>query len=167
MPVLSSKPETNRERFHPTIKDDAMNDLEQRIHQLADPLQLLSFATVNEEGKPRVRYVVGKADKDLAIRFSTHLDSNKVGQMGANPAVHVTLGATDFSAPQWLQIDGTAEVSTTEAERRAFWFDGLRAHFSGIDDPRYCVVIIRPSRIELVSTNKPLPEVWQPEPRLQ
>ena len=139
-----------------------MNDIEQRIYRLAGHLQLLSFATITEDGKPRVRYVVGKADENLTVRFSTHLDSNKIRQIRENPSVHITLGGTDIRSHEWLQIEGNAEISTSAEERRAFWFDGLKAYIDGIDDPRYCVVIIKPIRIELVSMNNPVPDVWQP-----
>ena len=52
-----------------------MEDLKRRIVDFAKDLQLMSFATVTEDGRPRVRYVVGKADPTLTLRFSTRLDS--------------------------------------------------------------------------------------------
>jgi general stress protein 26 len=110
-----------------------------------------------------VRYVVGKADPTLALRFSTHLDSAKVRQLKNNPNVSVTMGATIPRSETWLQIEGTATISTTEADRRAFWFDELKAHFTGIDDPRYCIVIVDPTKIELGSMASAMPEVWLPE----
>jgi general stress protein 26 len=133
-----------------------MTDLHRRIFEFAKSLQLINFATVTENGRPRVRYVVGRADEALVVRFSTHLDSDKVRHLRENPHVCLTLGAADVAAPQWLQIDGRAEVSTAERERRGFWFEGLRRHFTGLDDPRYCVVVVTPSRIALG------PEVWDP-----
>jgi len=139
-----------------------MTDLEQRIFEFAKDLQLLSFATVAENGRPRVRYVVGKADPTLALRFSTRLDSAKVRQVTNMPSVSVTTGAKDVRAPNWLEIEGSAEVSTAETDRRAFWFDGLGTYFSGVDDPNYCIVIVKPSRIALWSMATMRPEIWQP-----
>jgi general stress protein 26 len=146
-----------------------MSDLKQRIFDAAKGLQLMNIATVTEDGKPRVRYVVGRADEDMAMRFSTHLDSSKIRQLKMNPTVAITMGATKIGSDRWLQLEGVAEVSTTEAERRGFWFEGLKAHFAGPDDPRYCIVIVRPTRIELMSyawdrsRSDPGSEVWQPE----
>lgn len=137
-----------------------MENLEQRIHALARDLQLLHVATVGEDGRPRVRPVVGKANEKLELRFSTHLDSAKIRQLRHNPNVHVTLAANDIRSRRWLQIEGRASISTSEAERRAFWFEGLQAYISGIDDPRYCVVIVEPSRIELHSLDQRSPEIW-------
>lgn len=134
-----------------------MSDLKQRIFEFAKDLQLMNLATVTEEGRPQVRYVVGRADADLVLRFSTHLDSGKIRQLRSNPQVCVTLGARDVRSSRWLQVEGRADVTTTDAERQGFWFDGLKAHFAGRDDPRYCVVVITPTRIALG------PEVWEPQ----
>lgn len=61
----------------------------------------------------------------------------------------------------WLQVEGTAEISTAKAERDAFWYDGLKAYFTGPDDPNYCVVIVKPSRIEFASMESMGAEIWQ------
>lgn len=138
-----------------------MPEISDRVRALAPGLQLMSIATLTEEGLPWVRYVAGKMGSDLSLRFSTHLGSRKIAQLQRNPAVHVTLGASDFTAERWLQIEGRARISLSEEERRDFWFDGLRAYVSGIDDPEYAVVIVTPVRIEIASMTAP-PEVWLP-----
>ena len=140
-----------------------MSDLKQRIFELAKELQLINLATITEDGKPWVRYVVGLADQELSIRICTSLCSDKIRHMRQNPNVHVSLGAKDLiTARNWLQIEGVAEISTAKAERDAFWFDGLKAHFKGPDDPNYCVVIVKPSKIELASMASLDAEIWQP-----
>ncbi len=139
-----------------------MSDLKQRIFNAAKELQLMNFATVTEDGRPWVRYVMGKADKDLVIRFCTHLESRKVGQIRKTPDVHISMGVTSLeTAKNWLQVEGTAEVSTDNDERGAFWFDELNNYFTGPDDPSYCIVIVRPSRIEFGTMERKTPEVWE------
>lgn len=139
-----------------------MNDLKQRIFDLAKEPQLINLATITEDGKPWVRYVVGNADEALSIRFCTSLCSDKIRHMRQNPNVHVSLGAKDIMTTKaWLQIEGVAEISTAKAERDAFWYDGLKAYFNGPDDPNYCIVIVKPSRIELGSMGSMTPEIWQ------
>ncbi|NOZ25854.1 MAG: pyridoxamine 5'-phosphate oxidase family protein [Nitrospirae bacterium] len=139
-----------------------MSDLKQKIFEAARDLQLINFATVTEDGKPWVRYVMGKADGDLVFRFCTHLESRKVAQVRKNPNVHISLGASSLeTARNWLQVEGTAEISTDKAEREAFWFDDLKNYFSGPDDPAYCIVIVRASRIEFGTMGVRFPEVWQ------
>ncbi len=139
-----------------------MSDLKQRIFDAAGEMQLINFATITEEGKPWVRYVMGKADKELVFRFCTHLKSRKVAQIRKNPNVHISLGVSNLeTAKNWLQVEGTAQVSTEKAERDAFWFDDLKNYFTGPDDPNYCIVITKPSRIEFGTMGSMPPEVWE------
>ena len=140
-----------------------MGDLRQRIFDAAKELQLMNFATVTEDGKPWVRYIVGKADNELVFRFCTHLQTKKVGQIKKNPNVHLSMGAADLeTAKHWLQVEGKAEISTDKTERYSFWFDALKNYFTGPDDPHYCVVIIKPSRVEFGTMGSMTPEVWEP-----
>jgi general stress protein 26 len=132
-----------------------MSDLKDRIFEFARQPQLISLATSDQDGRPQLRYVVGRVDEDLVIRFSTHLDSAKVGQLETDNRVCLTLGATQLNSPLWLRVDGTAAISTEPAERERFWFGALTKYFTGVDDPRYCVVMIKPTRIEFGA------EVWQ------
>ena len=140
-----------------------MSDLKQKIFDVARELQLVNFATITEDGRPWVRYVMGKADNDLVFRFCTHMGSRKISQIRNNANAHISLGVADLeSAQYWLQVQGTAEISTDSTERNSFWFDELKNYFSGPDDPDYCVIIIRPSRIELGTMGNMTPEVWEP-----
>lgn len=141
-----------------------MADLKRRIHEVTKDLQLANVATITEEGTPWVRYVMAKADQDLVFRFCTRRETRKVAQMERNPNVHISLGVSDLeTARHWLQVAGTAEVSTVRDERHGFWFDELKNYFSGPDDPGYCIVIVRPSRIELGTMGSMTPEVWLPD----
>jgi general stress protein 26 len=109
-----------------------MSDLKQRIFDAARELQLLNFATEKEDGKPWVRYVVGKADKELVFRFCTHKETRKVAQIRKNPNVHISMGVKDLeTAEHWLQVEGIAEISTDRDERHSFWFDDLKNYFTG------------------------------------
>ncbi len=139
-----------------------MSDLKQRIIDVVRELQLVNFATITEDGKPWVRYVMGKADSELVFRFCTHLESRKVAQIRKTPDVHISLGVTSLeTAKNWVQVQGTAEISTDKAERDSFWFDDLKNYFTGPDDPSYCVVIIKPSRIEFGTMGITTPEIWE------
>ena len=138
-----------------------MSDLKQRIYEVAKDFQLINFATITGDGKPWVRYVVARADDELVFRFCSHLGARKIGQIRKNPNVHISLGAKDLeTAEHWLQVEGSARISTDKAERDGFWFDDLKNYFSGPDDPDYCVVIVRPTRIEFGTMGSMEPEVW-------
>jgi len=141
-----------------------MTELKQKIFEAAKDFQLINFASITEDNKPWVRYVVGKADGSLVFRFCTSIGSRKVGQIRKNPNVHISLGAKDLeTAKHFIQVEGRAEVTTNKAERESFWFDELKNYFSGPNDPNYCIIIVRPSRIEFGTMGIMTPEIWQTE----
>jgi len=138
-----------------------MSSLKEQISTVITPLQLSSFATITEDGKPWVRYVMTVGREDLSVRFATFSQSRKVAQIAVNPEVHVTLGVNNPAEMKpFLQVQGRARFSTDEAERHGFWSGMLANYFSGPDDPNYGVVIVTPYRIELAKTGVPMPEVW-------
>jgi general stress protein 26 len=122
-----------------------------------------SLATVTPEGKPWTRYVVPQADADLIVHFSTFVGSRKIAHLRGNPEVHLTVGHNTLSnmGQPYLQIAGRAEVSVDPAIKQKYWHDELKAYFSGAGDPNYCVVLIKPYRIEYQTFESQTPEVWE------
>jgi general stress protein 26 len=139
-----------------------VDDLRERIARVAKELQLSCLATVTEEGKPWVRYVMTAADDDLTLRCATFADARKVKQIENDPEVHLTCGVSDPTHMQpYLQIQAKARLSTDEQERHAFWNPSLEQIFDGPDDPKYAVLIITPYRIEYCSPASLEAEVWE------
>lgn len=139
-----------------------MSDLKERIMSIIGQPQLLGFATINEEGKPWVRYVMSFGSRDMNIRFSTFASARKVKQITANPEVHITCGVTDpMKMAPYLQIQGKAVFTTDKGERHAFWNDMLKPIFSDPDNPNYGIIIVTPYRIEYCSPGAFVPEVWE------
>lgn len=139
-----------------------MDDLKANIYDVIKTPQLMPIATITEDGNPWVRYVVGFGGEDLSIRFVTSLQTRKVAHIKTNPEVHMTCGAKTLeSTENYLQIAGQAEITTDGQERHRLWNDELKAYFSGPDDPNYCVVIVKPYRIELMGMTEMVPRVWE------
>ncbi len=138
------------------------NELRSKIVNILNKPQIMSFATMTEDGKPWARYVVGVADDDLTIRFSTFLSSRKVTQIKKNQEVHILCGVSTIeTASHYLQIQGRADVTQDKEECAGFWHDDLKAYFSGPDDPNYCICLVKPYRIEYYTMNSQGPEVWE------
>jgi general stress protein 26 len=138
-----------------------MADLKERIYEVLGGGQLASLATVTEDGKPWVRYVMTVTREDMVIRFATFITSRKVGQIAKNPEVHLTCGVPDLQTMKpYLQVQGRAELKTDEKERHGFWNAILADIFKGPDDPNYGVMVIEPYRIEYWMPGKFEPEVW-------
>jgi general stress protein 26 len=139
-----------------------VNDLKQRILKITRQLQLASLATVTEDGKPWVRYVMAISDEDLTMRCATFVDARKVKQIEKNPEVHLTCGVTDPAVMKpYLQIQAKARLAIDEAERHGFWNDTLKVIFEGPDDPKYGVLVMPAYRVEYWSPDGFEPEVWE------
>lgn len=138
-----------------------MEELEQKILDIIHKPQLAALATVTEQNNPWVRYVVTVGDGDFNMRCATFAASRKVAQIKNNPNVHITLGVTDFmDMHPYVQVQGQAEVTTDHDERHNFWNDLLAPIFKGPDDPNYCVLVVKPYRIEYITPGVFDPEVW-------
>jgi len=139
-----------------------MSELKQKIFQILGQPRLAGLATLTEEGRPWVRYVVALADESLTVRVATYMGSRKVAHIRKNPEVHLIAGADGLgSTESYLQVQARAEVSTDPEVKKAFWQEDFEAYFQGPEDPEYCVLIIRPYRIEHWSMEIEAPEVWE------
>jgi general stress protein 26 len=138
-----------------------MADTREKIMEIIGQPQLSGLATINDEGKPWVRYVMAVADPEMTIRCATFIQARKVKQIEANPEVHVTCGVNNpMEMKPYVQIQGTASCTDDKEERHAFWNDSLSQIFEGPDDPKYGIIKIKPYRIELCSRGLHDPEVW-------
>ncbi len=137
-----------------------MKDLKPTILELIKKHHLAGLATVTEDGKPWVRYVVLNVSDDLTLRTATFRNSRKVAHVKKNPEVHVTCGYDGDMMSPYIQVQAKAEVTDDKKERHALWNDHFKAYFKGPDDPNYVVMIIKPYRIELVEDASHQPKVW-------
>ena len=138
-----------------------MSDLKARILSILQRPQLSGLATVTEDGKPWVRYVMTAASEDMTIRCATFVSARKVKQIEKNPEIHLTCGVTNpMEMGPYLQIQGRATLNTGKEVRHAFWSDMLAPIFDGPDDPKYGVLEITPYCIEYTTPGSHEPEVW-------
>ncbi len=138
-----------------------MSDLRERIYAIVGQPQLAGLATITEDGKPWVRYVMTLASDDMTIRCATFVTARKVKQIAKNPEVHLTCGVTDPTQMlPYLQIQGRAELNKTAKARHSFWSEMLAQIFEGPDDPNYGVLEITPYHIELYTPGQYEPEIW-------
>jgi general stress protein 26 len=138
-----------------------MSDLKDRIASMLQKPQLAGLATVTEDGKPWVRYVMIAGSDDLTIRCATFVGARKVKQIGKDPEVHLTCGITNpREMGPYLQVQGRATLNTSREARHGFWREMLAPIFAGPDDPKYAVIEITPYCIECVTPGSHEPEIW-------
>jgi general stress protein 26 len=143
------------------MTDSSPKGLKEKILAKLTGPTLCAVATVTEDGKPWVRYMILSADEHLTIWGATFASFRKVGEIRKNPEVHLTTGAKDMeTAETYLQIQARAEILTDAAAKKAMWNDYLKNIFSGPDDPNYVVCRITPYRIEYCKMDRSPAEVW-------
>ena len=60
-------------------------DIKQKAYEVGKDLQLSNLATITNDGKPWVRYVMGNLDQNLIFITSAQLFSRKISQIQKNP----------------------------------------------------------------------------------
>lgn len=112
----------------------------------SEPHCVLSL--IDAEGYPTASTITpARADGIRWIAFCTGLSSNKakrIAACGRASACFNTGGAYNIT------LVGTVEVVTDAAVKEEMWYDGLRQHFSGADDPNYCVLRFHTQRYSLL-----------------
>jgi len=139
-----------------------MAGIKERILEVVGRFQLSSLATITPDGKPWTRYVMVRGDDTMTMRCATFVSARKVEHIKANPEVHITCGCMNPAERQpYLQIQGRAELTTDEKERHDLWSDMFSHVFSGPDDAKFGVLVIKAYRIELCTPGSHEPEVWE------
>lgn len=139
-------------------------ELKGKIFEVMKGRQLVSLATLTDDGKPWVRYVTTTGTEDLTLYVNTFAQSRKVAQIKANPNVHVILGARpDEMNHPYLNIVATGEVLVDDETKKKFWFDELKNYFSGTDDPNRVILKITPQVVEYMGPGMMQPDVYQVE----
>lgn len=144
------------------MSDSKTEELKGKILAKMAAPQLCAVATITEDGKPWVRYMMLAMDERMNMWGATFASFRKVAQIAKNPEVHVTAGAKDMeSAESFVQIQGKGAIMTDAATKKAAWNDYLKNIFTGPDDPNFAVLMIKPYRIEYAKMDRQPPEVWQ------
>lgn len=134
--------------------------LKKKILKVIKGSKLASLATI-ANGKPWVRYVVARSE-GLTIYICTFKNSRKVKQIKKNPNVHITIGGSmeNMEAP-YVQIAAYAKVRSDAGIRKRLWMPFMKKYYTGVDDPQYVVIEVRPVLIEYMSTESHTPQIYK------
>lgn len=135
--------------------------LKERIVDVLKKSALASFATINEQGCPWIRYMVIQSDDDLNCYAATFKSSRKVKHIENNNNVHLIVGGdpNNFNLP-YLNIKAEAQVLSDLESKKNWWHDGLKKFFPGPEDENYAVIKIKPQVIEYMKSGVENPEVY-------
>lgn len=95
------------------------------------------LAQLDLDGYPTASPITAaKADGIREITFCTGLESNKAKRIERSTSASVCFCAEEYN----ITLVGDIEIITDPAMKKDMWYDGLRHHFSGPEDPAYCVL---------------------------
>jgi len=104
------------------------------------------LALLDHEGYPTASTLsIAKADGINWITFGTGLDSNKANRIKNSNKASVCISSASYN----ITLVGTAEVLTDLETKKDMWYEGMEYHFTGPDDPNYCVIRFKTIRYNL------------------
>ena len=115
---------------------------------VSDKLLVCALGMLDVDGMPTVAAITAARSEGINwVTFSTGLASNKVKRLKAgNTAASVCFLSETYN----VSLMGTLEVLTDPAVKKENWYDALGHHFSGPDDPAFCVLKFTTKRYNLL-----------------
>ena len=105
------------------------------------------LALIDENEYPTVSTITAsKADGINWLTFCTGLGSRKAKRIEKCGRAAVCFNA---DGAYNITLVGTIEIVTDPEVKKEMWYDGLAMHFSGADDPAYCVLRFKTERYNL------------------
>lgn len=118
-----------------------MMNIKEKAAQMIATAQVITVASIDENGYPRPVPMVKVKDEDGAIYVSTGTSSAKTAHFKANPKAGVSIMKGDSS----VVYTGNMEIITDDAVKRALWSDWMLPHFpGGAEDSEYCLLKFTP-----------------------
>jgi general stress protein 26 len=105
------------------------------------------LALIDLDGNPTASTIsASKADGINWITFCTGLGGTKTNRINKCSRASVCFNAADYN----ITLVGTIEILTEPDVKKEMWYGGLINHFSGPEDPNYCVLRFKTQRYNLL-----------------
>jgi general stress protein 26 len=106
-----------------------------------------ALALIDLDGSPAASTITAsKADGIIWITFCTGKDGPKAERIAKCGRAGVCFSAPDYN----ISLVGSIDILTDPDIKREMWYDGLQHHFTGPDDPNYCVLRFKTERYNLL-----------------
>jgi len=106
-----------------------------------------ALALIDLDGYPTASTIsAAKADGIKWLTFCTGLGSPKVDRIKKCNRASVCFNSAGYN----ITLVGTIEILTAKDVKEEMWYGGLTHHFSGPEDPNYCVLKFKTERYNLL-----------------
>jgi len=127
----------------------SLSDKEKIVAIMRELCSFAFLATVDGD-QPQVRPVSPIVEEDMGIWVATFVNSRKVKQISENPKVCLAF-VQHPSGDKAATVTGEAEIREDLEEKKRVWkiapYD-LSQHFKNPEAEEYCLLRIKPNRIE-------------------
>lgn len=114
-----------------------MESIQEKAAAIVANAQIITLASIDENGYPRPVAMVKIKDEKGDIYVSTGTSSAKTAHFRANPKA----GMSIVEGGNSIVYTGDVEIVTDEALKQSLWGDWMLEHFpGGVNDPEYCVL---------------------------
>ncbi|WP_055667924.1 pyridoxamine 5'-phosphate oxidase family protein [Desnuesiella massiliensis] len=106
-----------------------------------------ALALIDSDGYPTVSTITAsKADGINWLTFCTGLGSDKTDRITKCNNASVCFNSNKYN----ITLVGTIDIITDPDVKKEMWYGGLINHFSGPQDPNYCVLRFKTERYNLL-----------------
>ncbi len=104
------------------------------------------LSLIDLDGYPTASTITAsKAEGIKWITFCTGLGGTRTNRISKNNRASVCLNSDDYN----ITLVGTIDILTDLEIKKEMWYEGLTNHFSGPEDPNFCVLRFNTERYNL------------------
>ena len=116
-------------------------NIEEKAAQIVAAAEVVTVASIDENGYPRPVAMVKLKDKNGGIYFSTGTSAAKTAHFKANSKAGISIVEGENS----VVYTGEMEIVTDQRVKESLWDDWMLSHIpGGVNDPQYCVLKFTP-----------------------
>lgn len=116
-------------------------NIEEKATQIVAAVEVVTVASIDENGYPRPVAMVKLKDENGGIYFSTETSAAKTAHFRANPKAGISIVEGENS----VVYTGEMEIVTDQHVKESLWDDWMLPHTpGGVNDPQYCVLKFTP-----------------------
>lgn len=105
------------------------------------------LALIDLDGYPTASTITASTTEGIQwINFCSGLGGLRTNRIQKCNRASVCFNAFEYN----ITLVGTIEILTDSDVKKEMWYDGLSNHFSGEDDPNYCVLRFNTERYNLL-----------------
>jgi general stress protein 26 len=105
------------------------------------------LALIDTDGYPTASTIsASKADGLNWITFCTGFGGTKTNRINQNKQASVCFNSPEYN----ITLVGEIDIVTDPEVKKEMWYSGLANHFTGPEDPTYCVLRFKTQRYNLL-----------------